>query len=338
MHQRGYTLRKNRPFVKNAPKGRRTHATNTLSDAFHNWFYAGWVVSEKANIPPKAIRGQWKPVVSTEEYERGVEILQRRSSKRHPKRKHFYLLKKIIHVQIGEKVQRLSGSTPNVSRNTGGNRYCCLPRSDVNISCALVDEQIPACLKAIHVQAEHVDLLRQVYLEELDDFHVPPDELQRLQRQLEKIKQEETRSLRLYAVGKVSEDVWAEMWNEWQGRSSAIHQQIALLEQTKDVMISNLDEALQIFAQLSQLYATLSPDEQQLMLSLLIEKVIVDSRGTILRVQLHPPFAYLTSKYDVLKKRLTSKLNQSATHNVGGASEENCSEYIQLGESNGHQD
>lgn len=89
---------------------------------------------------------------------------------------------------------------------------------------------------------------------------------------------------------------------------------------------------MQIFFQLSQLYGRLSLDEQQSLLSLLVEKVIVDTTGMILRLELHPPFAYLANKYDALKKRL-SNLSENATHTyieVGGVSEEQCSEYIRL--------
>ena len=70
---RGYTLRSGLPFVK--PTGKRTHATNVLSSVFHNWFYAGWVVSKAAKIGPKHTQGNWTPIVSTEEFERGLEIL-----------------------------------------------------------------------------------------------------------------------------------------------------------------------------------------------------------------------------------------------------------------------
>jgi len=78
---------------------------------------------------------------------------------------------------------------------------------------------------------------------------------------------------------------------------------------------------LQIFFQLPQLYGRLSLDEQQSLLSLLIEKVIVDTAGMILKLELHPPFAYLANQVDALKKRL-SKLSKNATHNVGGVPEE----------------
>lgn len=59
------------------PSGTRRANISTISNVFHNWMYAGWVVSEKNKILPKAIRGNWEPIVTTEEFERGLEILER---------------------------------------------------------------------------------------------------------------------------------------------------------------------------------------------------------------------------------------------------------------------
>ncbi|MEQ8676783.1 MAG: recombinase family protein [Aggregatilineales bacterium] len=74
LHTRGYRFRSGRPFVE-IKNDRRKASSNTLSKRFHNWFYAGWVVSEKASIPPKTVQGNWKPVVTTEEFEHGLEAV-----------------------------------------------------------------------------------------------------------------------------------------------------------------------------------------------------------------------------------------------------------------------
>jgi hypothetical protein len=53
LYRRGYHYRSSRPFVQIKVDGNRKANKNTLSKIFHNWFYAGWVVSDKAKIPPK---------------------------------------------------------------------------------------------------------------------------------------------------------------------------------------------------------------------------------------------------------------------------------------------
>jgi hypothetical protein len=49
LHARGYRYRTGRPFVE-IKNGKRKPSINTLSKRFHNWFYAGWVVSEQASL------------------------------------------------------------------------------------------------------------------------------------------------------------------------------------------------------------------------------------------------------------------------------------------------
>lgn len=137
LHTRGYRYRSGRPFIQVNANGRRKASKNTLSSIFHNWFYAGWVVSEKAKIAPKQVRGQWQQLVTTEEFERGLEILAKRNEHHTVRRKHFYLLRGIIFVQMPEshKLVRLSGSTSNASRPGGGTSYYCIPSSSTNIMC-----------------------------------------------------------------------------------------------------------------------------------------------------------------------------------------------------------
>ncbi len=118
--------------------GNRKANKNTLSDIFHNWFYAGWVVSDKAEIPPKTVRGQWQPIISTEEFEQGFDILARRSRHRVVKRKYDYLLKGMIYVELPNetKTVKLTGSASNTHRPGGGTAYYCVP-AVTSTSCAV---------------------------------------------------------------------------------------------------------------------------------------------------------------------------------------------------------
>src|SRR5262249_16815134 len=97
VHARGYRLRNNTPFVR-VKNNRRTPNVGALSRGFHNWFYAGWVVVDNdwVSIPPKTVRGDWEPAVSTEDFEAGLAILEKRNMSRSHRRKHFYLLQNLI--------------------------------------------------------------------------------------------------------------------------------------------------------------------------------------------------------------------------------------------------
>ncbi|MEP6989110.1 MAG: recombinase family protein [Chloroflexota bacterium] len=125
LHAQGYRRASGRSFVEVKSNGKRTPNISTLSNTFHNWAYAGWVVSKLNNIPPKTLRGNWDPIVTTEEFERGLEILARRNQNRSVRRKQDYLLKGMIYYRSDEDntLIHLTGSTSNAGRLKGGTPY-----------------------------------------------------------------------------------------------------------------------------------------------------------------------------------------------------------------------
>ncbi len=77
LNAKGYCYRNGKPFVVVSKTGKRRPLTDILRRAFQDWTYAGWVVSECDGIAPKTIRGNWEPLVSTEDFETGLVILER---------------------------------------------------------------------------------------------------------------------------------------------------------------------------------------------------------------------------------------------------------------------
>jgi DNA invertase Pin-like site-specific DNA recombinase len=153
LHAQGYRYRSGRPFVEVKKNGQRKANTSTLGRMFHNWTYAGWLTSKAANLPPMTIRGDWEPIVTTEEFERGLTILEKRSQKLVRHRKHDYLLKGIAYYEHpdGGGLELLTGSTSNAGRSGGGTPYYRIARSSVSFLCSGIDEQIPVTLMNIQV-------------------------------------------------------------------------------------------------------------------------------------------------------------------------------------------
>lgn len=77
LHAKGYCGRNSKPFVVVSKTGKRRPVTEKLLRGFQDWTYAGWVVSESDGITPKTIRGNWEALVSTEDFEAGLVILER---------------------------------------------------------------------------------------------------------------------------------------------------------------------------------------------------------------------------------------------------------------------
>ena len=158
------------------------------------------------------MRGQWQPLVTTEEFEQGLAILAHRSRHRVARRKHDYLLKGLIYVQLPGEAQpvKLTGSTSNTHRTGGGTAYYCIPRSNVNILCSNVDGQIPKALLGIQVDPALVPLIRDSYTDEVARKlgHLRPSERKELEAALKAVDEEEARTARLFATGKITEQVW----------------------------------------------------------------------------------------------------------------------------------
>jgi hypothetical protein len=74
---KGYTRASGRPWIWDDPEtGKRLYADKRLFRIFHNPFYAGWGVSKRFGIKIGEVQGQWEPIITMQEYEKGLGILQ----------------------------------------------------------------------------------------------------------------------------------------------------------------------------------------------------------------------------------------------------------------------
>jgi len=329
LHARGYRYRTGRPFVE-IKNNRRKPATNTLSKRFHNWFYAGWVVSERAGIPPKTVRGNWKPLVTTEEFERGLEILAYRDRHRSAKRRHTYLLKGLVYIEDENtgKLVKLTGSTSNANRKGGGTAYYCVWSSDINIRCEIVDRHVAEMMREIQVDPEWMPVIREAYTQEIAEKlgHLRPSEQQELEAALKAVVEEEARVARLYAAGKITDDVWDALWAEWLDKRRTIQSSLASLNRQHEAHISDLDAALTIIAKVGILYNNLEPCSQRDVLRDMVDKIVVDRAGNIVRMDLLSPFAYLKRLTDRVRREASSEGTERNENSGADAAVPECSD------------
>lgn len=226
LHRKGHRYKSGRPYIEISKTGKRCANYNTLAAIFHNWTYAGWVTSKKNNMLPKTIRGDWEALVTTEEFERGLAILDKRNQKRTPHRNHDYLLRGLVYYSDPETTEekRLTCSTVNSSRPNGGTSYYRIAGCQVRFLCREIDCQIQDQLRHIQVDPQLMPLIREVYTHDIAEKmgHLRPDERQELQAALKSIDDEEARTIRLYASGKITEAIWDRLWQEWQDKRNQI--------------------------------------------------------------------------------------------------------------------
>lgn len=327
LHAQGYRYQSGRPFVEVKANGKRKPNIGTLSHTFHNWMYAGWIVSPHDGILPKTLAGNWEPLVTTEAFERGLDILARRNQHRMIRRKQEYLLTGLVFFQPADNrhLIRLTGSTSNARRTGGGTAYYRIAAAGAaSFLCSEIDARVAAAIQRIQVDPDLLPMIRSAYTHELQQKlgGSRPDERTRLQATLKAITEEETRMARLLASGKISEDVWEGLWAEWQDRRHQTRRALEMLEQDHSVHVENLDAALQIIVQIGVLYNGLECGDQKELLRHLLERVVVNTEGNI-HLELRAPFAYLKALIEEIRsvearQRGAQKKKQRSIRQNGG--------------------
>lgn len=343
LHERGHRHRTGRPFVEVTANGKRKPNISSLCNIFHNWTYAGWVVSMKNGVLPKTVRGNWEPIVTTEEFERGQDILAKRNAHRTVKRKQFYLLTGLAFYRPPEgTVRRLTGSTSNAGRRGGGTPYYRIEGAGgVSFLCSVIDAAVEREVRRIQVNPALLPLIRAGYTKDLQEYlgHSRPDRRAQFHLALKQVDEEEARTARLYAAGRISDEIWAGMWAEWQDRRQTIQRALETMEQEHQVHVDNLDLALEIITKIGTLYNGLQRSDQKELLRQVVERVIVEDDGKV-SLELRSPFGYLNTLVDDIKREKPRKdkpvkRGRRATKNAGdvspGVYPEQCSSYVQLG-------
>ena len=304
LHLRGYRYKSGRPFIEVKEDGRRKANYNTLAAMFHNWTYAGWVTSKANNVPPKTIRGNWEAIVTTEEFERGLAILDKRNQKRVPNRKHDYLLRGLVYYRDVEQERdiRLTCSTTNSSRSNGGTAYYRIAGCNIRFLCNQIDQQIPVALSQIQVDPAYIPAIQAVYTSDIAEKmgHLRPDERKELEAALKAVDEEEARTIRLFAAGKITETIWDSLWREWQDRRNQLRCTLDSVQERQQTHIDNLDAALQIISHVGIVYNELSRDDKRELLRQIVERVVIDSAGNA-KLELRTPFAYLHDISDQIR-------------------------------------
>ncbi len=298
--RKGYDRAEGRPWAWNDPKtGLRQWAANRLHAIFHNPFYAGWVVSERFNIKAGDVRGSWEPIVSMEQFQRGIEILYKHGNQKSYFKKHLYLLSGLLWMKVDDKCFKLYGSTPS-GRSRSYPYYSTQAKFDgkaAYISCGIVDEQIPAWLQGIAVEPALIPVVRNLYEKDVRQVTTSDRDtkVSGLQRQLSQLKEEEARLGRLFITEKISEEVYNQLRKEWQEKLRHIDLTLAELERDATVHLDDLDAALLLLTKVADIYPRLEEKQRATLLQILVKQIIVDSTGEIIDYQLNSPFVYLRS-------------------------------------------
>jgi DNA invertase Pin-like site-specific DNA recombinase len=302
LHEAGYRTISGRTFIKlhrigKTDGGEHRGHIQLLSKVFHNWIYAGWVVieTEWVNIPPKTIRGDWEPMISTEDFERGLAILAQRRTLPMPSKKHFYVLQGLIYLEReGQEPRKLTCSTPNANRARGGVPYYCIMGTGINILCRVVDDQLKEHLKRVQIDPSIVPDLRKAYVTDITRFtRNKVNDRKMLEVRRKKLEEKELNLWRAFTDHGMRPQIYESLTRECNEERLRVEEMLRRLEEEQGDYIGNLDAALAIISQIGEKFAKCTEVQQRAILLQMVERVIVDAEGWIKRLELKPPFHYL---------------------------------------------
>ncbi len=183
----------------------------------------------------------------------------------------------------------------------------------------------------MHIQVDPalIPAIRQHYTDEIGELvgALKPDERHQVEAALRAVDEEEARTARLFAAGKITEAIWDSLWREWQDRRQRLRDNLEVLERQSEYHIDNLDAALHIISRIGVLYQQLDRKSQKKLLREMIERIVVDVEGKIIRIDLLPPFAYLHDLSRRTQAAAESEANQTKTSVDAGP----CSTLLPLG-------
>ena len=301
LDKEGHHMKNGKPFVEVKttrvnPEGTRIAYVQFLSRAFHNWFYAGWVVvqNEWINILPKTVKGEWTPIITTEEFEHGLAILAQHNHKPMPNKKYFYLLQGLVYLESENGLRKLTCGKPNANRDRGGVAYYCIPSSSTNFLCHRIDGQILDHIRAMQVSTDLIPELRRVYLSDVTRY---TKDIGRQRRTLEarqrKLDDKELNLWRAFTDHGMRPQIYESLAIECQEEREKLKALLQSIEIEQKDSIESLDAALHILTEIADSFVKCAQEQQRAILLQMVERVIITAEGQVQRIEWKPPFCYI---------------------------------------------
>ena len=176
--------------------------------------------------------------------------------------------------------------------------------------------------------------IRRIYNQDMNRYvGQRGQEAKLLNQALELAKDKELNLWRGYTQHGMHNDVYMKLAQEVQSERERIENALQSLYQENSSRIEDLDMALDILSQIGERYPQLDRETQREVLRKLVSKVILNAQGKVNRLELLPPFVYLSAIAEdgqsplVNKVSLESHSDPQTTQNPVVS----CSTYVALG-------
>ena len=185
-------------------------------------------------------------------------------------------------------------ATPNANRVRGGVSYYCIQSSNQNFLCWKIDEQIQHHLQAVQVDPELIPTIRKIY--QTDVTHYTSDrsrEIKSLQQAMKKIEEKELNLWRAFTEHGMRPQIYETLSHEYEDERQRIEQALVLITKDHGQVVDNLDAALMVISQIADRYPKNTKYQQRDILKQMVNRIVINPEGRIIRIELKPPFNYL---------------------------------------------
>jgi DNA invertase Pin-like site-specific DNA recombinase len=226
LHRRGYTRRSGKPWVWDEPgTGLRRYALSHIQRALTSPFHAGWVISKTHGIERGQVRGEWDAIVTDDELDRSIAIMNEHAGDKSREKRHIYILRGVLWLDYEGQQYRMHGSTPTGRTKSYGyyeTRAKCGGRHR-RVRSDRVETEIPGWLQHISISPHKLPQIRRVYHQHIDQLTSPSRgrRLEELEKRIQALEAQEADLGRLLITGKIGEEAYDLLRREWQEKITA---------------------------------------------------------------------------------------------------------------------
>jgi hypothetical protein len=211
-----------------------------------------------------------------------------------PVKKYFYLLQGLIYLETEDGLRKLTCGTPHSSRGLGGTPYYCIPSSSNNYLCRRVDAQISSHIAASQIDPDKLPDIRKEYRKDVTRY-TKDDQRERkiLEGRQRKLEEKELNLWRAFTGHGMRPQIYEKLTRECQDERKKLEMLVRSLKEERSNQLASLDAALAVITGIGERFDKCTPEQQRAILLQMVERVVINPEGKLVRVDWKAPFSYL---------------------------------------------
>ena len=262
---------------------------SSWSHVFHNRFYVGEVYLRKGDVPTKGVH---EALVDIDTFAQVQEVLRKHDKYKQRTQRHKYLLQGIVYSVDADShcwVETHPKKRISYYRSKGRVNGEQLFYNTENI-----DPQVAGVMKRVTISDEAAEMMEKELVKWFEHEGNGDDELRRAESRLLKLRQMEKNLQRLAIEEGISFRDFREHRAEIEAERAKLNDLIETIRSRRNLVKADFEIALNLAKQLNFLFEKGTFAEKRLLCETVLKRAYIQN-GTIIKTELNPPFALITS-------------------------------------------